>query len=338
MNSTHISWIDSLKGVAILLVVLGHTLDGAPMYSGTEWMQTLHDIIYSFHMPLFFFLSGCTFSLSGKVLEWKSALLRLLELFLIYVFWSLLMYAGKSLFVSQVNKPNTHSFFYCLAFSPVDPFWYLVVLLLYSVAGFSVFRSGTKVQIVALLVSVVVSTIILRWEIIAAENGDVLRYLYRIAYHFVYFCGGMFFIKYLCSRFIPKRSFVLPCACILAATTCLTKIIFKMMFLGECCAWLCIFSLVLIFVDFGALGKNRVLRFFGRNSLYVYLLHNFVTVSARIILKNIKITGGGYLPVVFFATLAVCSAIILFVDKILILKIFFKPVKTIQALRMHKGV
>lgn len=41
------SW-DAVKGLGILLVVLGHS--GCPAY--------LHDFIYLFHMGLFFYVSG----------------------------------------------------------------------------------------------------------------------------------------------------------------------------------------------------------------------------------------------------------------------------------------
>ncbi len=57
--------IDWLKGLAIICVVLGHAIEGAPMYQKTEWLQVLKSAIYTFHMPLFFFLSGCTFAVSA---------------------------------------------------------------------------------------------------------------------------------------------------------------------------------------------------------------------------------------------------------------------------------
>lgn len=44
----HSPWIDSCKGIGILLVVLGHTGNGT----------ATGRLIYVFHMPLFFFLSG----------------------------------------------------------------------------------------------------------------------------------------------------------------------------------------------------------------------------------------------------------------------------------------
>lgn len=48
MTTTRIQWIDTSRGIAIFLVVLGHVLRNDISYI----------YIYSFHMPLFFFLSG----------------------------------------------------------------------------------------------------------------------------------------------------------------------------------------------------------------------------------------------------------------------------------------
>lgn len=42
-NQTNHEWIDNVKGIGILLVIAGHILSGA-----------ISDIIFIFHMPLFF--------------------------------------------------------------------------------------------------------------------------------------------------------------------------------------------------------------------------------------------------------------------------------------------
>lgn len=55
-----IDWIDCTKGIAILLVILGHTVD---LY-GNIFEKILRAAIFSFHMPLFFICSGLTFKLS----------------------------------------------------------------------------------------------------------------------------------------------------------------------------------------------------------------------------------------------------------------------------------
>jgi fucose 4-O-acetylase-like acetyltransferase len=54
MSSVRIGWIDIAKGIAIILVIFGHTF-----IPGSLW----RDVIFSFHMPLFFILAGYTFKL-----------------------------------------------------------------------------------------------------------------------------------------------------------------------------------------------------------------------------------------------------------------------------------
>jgi fucose 4-O-acetylase-like acetyltransferase len=62
------STIDVVKGIGIILVILGHTF---------ELPEIIHDMIYSFHMPLFFVVSGflyneekySTYTLKATVLK-----------------------------------------------------------------------------------------------------------------------------------------------------------------------------------------------------------------------------------------------------------------------------
>ena len=50
-SSLRIEWIDVCKGLGIFLVVIGHT-------SIAQISQTVYNWIYSFHMPMFYMLSG----------------------------------------------------------------------------------------------------------------------------------------------------------------------------------------------------------------------------------------------------------------------------------------
>ncbi len=51
MRGERVSWIDICRGIGIVLVIYGHGLSG----------DSYRYIIYAFHMPLFFFLSGVVF-------------------------------------------------------------------------------------------------------------------------------------------------------------------------------------------------------------------------------------------------------------------------------------
>jgi fucose 4-O-acetylase-like acetyltransferase len=56
MENRRIEFIDIMKGIGIILVVVGHI----------SQLNILNTWIFSFHMPLFFFISGITFSVSKK--------------------------------------------------------------------------------------------------------------------------------------------------------------------------------------------------------------------------------------------------------------------------------
>lgn len=56
MGTQRLVWADSLKGILILLVVLGHAIQG--VYTDNVETDRLWNVIYSFHMPAFFAISG----------------------------------------------------------------------------------------------------------------------------------------------------------------------------------------------------------------------------------------------------------------------------------------
>ena len=47
-KANRIPWLDAVKGVGIICVILGHM----------TIPETLRQFVFSFHMPLFFFVSG----------------------------------------------------------------------------------------------------------------------------------------------------------------------------------------------------------------------------------------------------------------------------------------
>lgn len=65
-----IDWIDAVKGMAILGMVIGHSIQKGP------GEQLLYLLIYSFHMPIFFIMSGYT----TKILNNQSIIFRKMEM------------------------------------------------------------------------------------------------------------------------------------------------------------------------------------------------------------------------------------------------------------------
>lgn len=80
---------DVLKGIAIVLVIIGH-LPGLPHF--------LHNFIYSFHMPLFFFVSGWFYKEKSGLAYIKADSRRLLLPYYITVFLFLLWWFVRACF------------------------------------------------------------------------------------------------------------------------------------------------------------------------------------------------------------------------------------------------
>lgn len=62
-QKSRIIWIDNLRCIAMFICVMGH------VYMGTT-PDTLRYYIYSFHMPLFFAISGASYYLQTKNREY----------------------------------------------------------------------------------------------------------------------------------------------------------------------------------------------------------------------------------------------------------------------------
>lgn len=105
--------VDILRGYAISLVVLGHAIIIYPQNLHLiTWCRFLYDLICSFHMPLFFFISGFIYhyfekGLKGYIHYIKNKAKRLLVPYLIF---SGIQLIPRYIFVNLVNKKVTSLF------------------------------------------------------------------------------------------------------------------------------------------------------------------------------------------------------------------------------------
>jgi fucose 4-O-acetylase-like acetyltransferase len=102
--------VDAAKGLAILLVVVGHVV-ARERPVGNLWYSELKEAIYLFHMPLFMVLTGITFALSlPRFAAWvevgRFSLQRMSRLFVPYVFFGLLVLFGKMLASQWLHVEN----------------------------------------------------------------------------------------------------------------------------------------------------------------------------------------------------------------------------------------
>ena len=83
--------IDILKGIGILLVVIGHSIPELPNFS---------NLIYLFHMPLFFYISGIFFRANKSIQELTNKKLKAL---ILPYFAYLLIFNSKAIIGFSIN-------------------------------------------------------------------------------------------------------------------------------------------------------------------------------------------------------------------------------------------
>jgi len=111
-----IQYIDRLKGVAILLVVAGHLMC---FCTKGDW-NPIYEVICSFHMPLFIFLSGIVFSHTPPVKDCHYLYEKAKRFLLPFLWWGLLFtfIIGSSWKEFVFDRYN-------------NGYWYLYILTLF---------------------------------------------------------------------------------------------------------------------------------------------------------------------------------------------------------------
>ncbi len=100
-NTSRDKAIDVLRGIAIISVVIGHALNG-----GNFDEKFLFRFIYSYHMPLFFFISGYLMAYRTEYnLKWAGN--RFLRLGIPFFVWAILGCLVRSPYLDFASIPGT---------------------------------------------------------------------------------------------------------------------------------------------------------------------------------------------------------------------------------------
>lgn len=133
-KSMRIKWVDYVKVIACMLVVLGHFFQSMtkanimPVNNLYMWFNTT---IYYFHVPLFFISSGFLYQKYSKVVdlgEWKQNIIKkAIALGIPYFVFSTLTWILKTVFSGLVNE-QSEGLFNTWFLHPSSPYWYLYCL------------------------------------------------------------------------------------------------------------------------------------------------------------------------------------------------------------------
>ena len=332
--SERLIWLDSLRGFAIFTVVLGHCIDGYwhshifPLNDG--FFAIIHDFIYSFHMPLFFSISGFAFYFSKTYTKYK---IKFSDIVLLYLFWSIFQWCFKFILASHVNRAVDWEDLLKIFYVPMGPYWYLYVLaffyLVFSKMG--IYQIKFSLLFITGILGVILKYYSIDWGIIS-----------RIIYHMHFFVLGGYFCTIDLHECFKKKNFLICVAiCIVNCILYLYKINFTTSILlinPLIVATSGVIVCFYIFYNWNILNKSNVLRILGVYSLQIYVIHSFITAGSRIILKMLGIINLPlYLSVGMILGIFIPIIIGKYCGKNEFLHLPFAPIKGLKKMKVIKS-
>ena len=162
---TREKWVDDVKVIACILVVLGHffqSMTKANILSENDLYEWFNTTIYYFHVPLFFICSGYLYQKYSKVNSvgswYRNIAKKVLALGVPYATFTTATWVLKKMFSSSVND-QIGGLGDILLLHPTAPYWYLYALFFIFLVTPTF--SSVKAAAVGLVVAIVAKGLIL---------------------------------------------------------------------------------------------------------------------------------------------------------------------------------
>ena len=287
MEQKRETWVDLLKGIAIICVIAGHIIGGLEE-SGirVEWGNRLRTFFYAFHMPMIFICSGY---LAGKTQIDKNrvSLLTLVKknVFALYVpyLWSIYLWWVIKMFLYKGNEAVEFNEIYTNLFSGRSSFWFLLALLLIKVLHDFCDYYVPKMELLFWITVFGIATVSYLYV------GSIWKLLYWLSYG-IYFIAGYQLKKWdICNKLEKINLTYIFWGVVLILIGYMlpgeVNCIYKKFFTGMGITFL----FYMLTVKYKL--RSKTVEFIGKNSMVFYLLHLFVSPLIRVVLLKMNVTS-----------------------------------------------
>lgn len=285
-----LGWIDAAKGIGILLVVYGHAVDGlyaARMIDAASPLMTSFYAVYTFHMPLFFFLSGLL--VERRVLRDRAGFVTRLLPSIVwpYVLWSIVQITIIHLAGAYVNNPlngiSAHTYL-GIFWNPPSQFWFLYALLAFHLASAAMIRKALPAIHMVLLAAMLFQ--------LPDLFGIHQRILEMLAHFFLYYALGVYFGQHITRL---NEDFSRPVVAIAAALVFVVSVAAG--FGRDVGYWAAPLlpaavagTVLILFLAVRLRGTaTAALQYIGQRAMAIYVLHVLFVAGTRIVV--IRLTG-----------------------------------------------
>jgi len=274
---SRIHWIDVLKGVGIILVIIGHTLRENSLYF---W-------VYSFHMPLFFFLSGYLMEQKEKIIDYKGYISQKCKMLLLpFIVFRIILWAYWFVVESKYRELD------------LGPIWFLIILFINELIIAPILLRYRNIWH-SLLLCVFCSIMLLGGKAFILVNishsfNDAMMWLLRAFNAGIWFSAGFFIRKIV--RYIPRSKWIKNIAFIFSIVASISLYRYN----GNISVYSCEYGNFLLYLLLALLGisasfllckeyinRNRWLEWVGANTIVILAIHEPIK---RILLKVCELT------------------------------------------------
>lgn len=284
-------WVDNVKVIACILVVLGHffqSMTQANVLPANDVYQWFNQTIYYFHVPLFFICSGYLYqklSVVNDVHSWgRNVLKKLLVLGIPYFTFSLATWVLKTLFSSSVNS-EIGGLGDTLFLHPTSPYWYLYALFFLFLIT-PTFRNSSMAMI-----GLIIALGLKGLEIFVGGYG-----IQGISYVFsneIWFVIGMCLNVFEFKKYLLKRGLIMPIATgvgflLLSIWVYATEIDYGAtnFLLGLLACYSVVTLMAKIYED---RRQSIVFGYLAKYTMAIFLMHTLFAAPLRIVLFKLEI-------------------------------------------------
>lgn len=278
MTNVRKGWLDTARGLGIILVVFGHAERGLVMsgiLTGSAW-TSVDKAIYSFHMPLFMLLAGLNIphSLRRGTKNFLSS--KAYSIAYPYFVWSIIYGCILAYFSHVTNSTFSIMDLTKILWQPITPFWFLYAMMVYCVLW-------------ALIANKTLLWAIVVFALVILEFARVSYFTQQLLFELPFFAVGARFGNHITSLHAAPRLAITSLALIIwVALLILQPADAPAPYLSVLSLPVAACGIVLsLMAAFWISGPSaNILGFLGRYSMPIFVLHIIATGGTRILMDK----------------------------------------------------
>ena len=287
-NSSHkgrLAYMDLLKGIAIFFVVIGHFV--LFNWKGALDTHAVYKWIYSFHMPLFFFIRGFFVEYTNRKQYRTAEVKKIKGLVVPYFFWCLILdcYIQGSFDISLILTMNA------------GRYWFLWMLFFFCSCYYFCDYIVGKMKDVKFLVPILLKVLLFMSFFCLGYFVYPCQLFYRGAQFGLFFLCGSFACQYDIIEKLKEKSLFSSIMFAVFIVSSLAYMNLQSVALNKLMKFVAGFSAIFSFSLYANSGvvnyENKFIKaiiYCGRNTIVIYLVH----------MPLLQVLSDGLIPLTYF--------------------------------------